>query len=1241
MCKATVEMFFRWKEDICAFIDRNWEYLTPGKQRTPTWYNTVASALSTHNKVFRSGSDIYNSQGWWTLREIEPPPEGAIARTPSAQHSPKVKDGPQKSSPARSDSSRSKSSRSKTATAVTAPPAGVQPFKLEEGELDAQTIQSIIDALDDEADEDYKARAGSSTASGKITAPIMATPTPVVNPAPKKSKGKAAAAAAASASAVTMTPTPVTPVIPALPLSGDVSADSGSTRKTTRKRRLPAWMNEDVDLPKTLTERRESMTKISPVEVTPDLNSVSRMKSVPGSIPDPMMGVAPTRAGHEQQQARPAVGKRLATESAVRHPKPPPAPTQKGGLVPLTAEESFALAHQLESSSQIHPVAARLRRRLLLQRIKRAYKCPIFDLDAFVARSLKDSGSSLTCQGLVPMGDFRDDGRRYKLSEDGKDAVILSEGENAVDKCIRERIEAVAKLRLEKVPDDSSFLRRLTGDPHLSNTLTTRGPFISPFTGKALPAYIWRDFDADPPAKVVLESILSRRRNENENESQSVGTMGSIDFVYFQPMHLKQVNEALARQFWEGIDVSENLSYPDFSIVALYKRLVVGCAFMTPEGYITYVMVRPGWEKSGIARFMLHHLIQSVPGKDVTLHVSANNNALILYQSFGFKAEQFIINFYDKYLPEDSRQLVMTSSGLQNLLDTLPFELLEQVWSHVDPLTLYINGRLHLAYECSPNSLISHESKLLGKDLWLEAFKIEGIERSPIFHLLPDDELPTASEGLCDLKSQSLYMHLCSLRPDLCSLDGFKVFYANNPHFGSVDHRYGPAKNTTYATLYVDDDEDEMEEGGYTCGGDPKEDEFAIDMYWWKTISDALEPNLLHVAMRNGWFDQLPGFLFSRPILLGFIAIAFGHVDLLRYLINNYNIDPERYQRGLATAAENGHLDVVRLLCEPPYGARANLTEAIDAATEVGRINVMDYLFNSCKAECSRAAMTVTNGRALEWLHQHWPNNFSPSVSIDHTVFDWRVQTAPHERIKIIRYCHEVIGSSCDEESLASDLAFLCDVECVEYILKRRTAPFTSPISQAASERGAIEFIKHMFGMLSFRYMVESAGLLGLRFFFDHVHDGGVSTIPTLHRVAPDKCGDLDFLKTFHSYLRKLNGPPLGANLMDQMAAHGYLECLKYMHYHGVQCTREAMNRAAANGHLRVVMFLHRCRSEGCTTRAIDGAAKNGHLNVVKWLFENRKEGCTKNAVQEAAKNGFLGVVRFLKMKGVEGSDES
>ena len=61
--------------------------------------------------------------------------------------------------------------------------------------------------------------------------------------------------------------------------------------------------------------------------------------------------------------------------------------------------------------------------------------------------------------------------------------------------------------------------------------------------------------------------------------------------------------------------MAETLQYPDFSCVALYKKLIVGFAFLVPdtgfnESYISFLFVRPEWRRGGIATFMLYHLIQ-------------------------------------------------------------------------------------------------------------------------------------------------------------------------------------------------------------------------------------------------------------------------------------------------------------------------------------------------------------------------------------------------------------------------------------------------------------------------------------------------------------------------------------------------------------------------------------------------------------------------------------------------------
>jgi hypothetical protein len=73
-----------------------------------------------------------------------------------------------------------------------------------------------------------------------------------------------------------------------------------------------------------------------------------------------------------------------------------------------------------------------------------------------------------------------------------------------------------------------------------------------------------------------------------------------------------------------------------------------------------------------------------------------------------------------------------------------------------------------------------------------------------------------------------------------------------------------------------------------------------------------------------------------------------------------------------------------------------------------------------------------------------------------------------------------------------------------------------------------------------------------------------------------------------------------------------------------------AMDSAAANGHLDVVMWLHTHRSEGCTVKAMDQAALSNHLDVIEWLDIHRSEGCSNIALCEATSLGHLAVVKWL-----------
>ncbi|RDX48152.1 hypothetical protein OH76DRAFT_678423 [Lentinus brumalis] len=200
-----------------------------------------------------------------------------------------------------------------------------------------------------------------------------------------------------------------------------------------------------------------------------------------------------------------------------------------------------------------------------------------------------------------------------------------------------------ALYAIQTTPYESSFLSRLQG--------------YSPFRHTGVIAVDW---ETRTPWMELMDDIRDHYNFSHPEEDPAKEVVAPITYCTLQPCHLDQVHDLLARVFWEGIDVSDCLEHsPEkCTIVATYKQLVVGAAFLSSpqETYITYLAVRSGWDNSQIAKSMLYHLITRNPHKDITLHVSINNPAMLLYNRFGFKAEEFIVGFYEDYLDPKSPQ---------------------------------------------------------------------------------------------------------------------------------------------------------------------------------------------------------------------------------------------------------------------------------------------------------------------------------------------------------------------------------------------------------------------------------------------------------------------------------------------------------------------------------------------------------------------------------------------------------
>lgn len=276
----------------------------------------------------------------------------------------------------------------------------------------------------------------------------------------------------------------------------------------------------------------------------------------------------------------------------------------------MTRQEEAYLLQRISKTNldQAPPAIRRLYRKLAVRKTKREYRLPLLDVDCSESKS-------------------------------GAFVTPLRNNDRVLDRFFSDDLGCIFEQRLQGNNEPTSV--------------------HSPYTNRLLKPFIRRDTCCQPLWLRIMDELCMKVNGDDPQWKPS--SRASIDYSYIRPQHVPAINSLCSQFFWPGIDLTECLQYPDFTCVVLYKKLVVGFAILVPyvgynEAYISFLLTRPEWRKSGIGTFMLYHLIQTCMGQDVTLHVSATNPALILYQKFGFKVEEFVQDFYDKYMPSNSRE---------------------------------------------------------------------------------------------------------------------------------------------------------------------------------------------------------------------------------------------------------------------------------------------------------------------------------------------------------------------------------------------------------------------------------------------------------------------------------------------------------------------------------------------------------------------------------------------------------
>ncbi|EFA78962.1 hypothetical protein PPL_08430 [Heterostelium album PN500] len=160
---------------------------------------------------------------------------------------------------------------------------------------------------------------------------------------------------------------------------------------------------------------------------------------------------------------------------------------------------------------------------------------------------------------------------------------------------------------------------------------------------------------------------------------------------------------------------------------------------------------------------------------------------------------------------------------------------------------------------------------------------------------------------------------------------------------------------------------------------------------------------------------------------------------------------------------------------------------------------------------------------------------------------------------------------------------------------------------------------------------VASKGLLSVMTWL-HKNRNEQYTQSTLKSAV--KNNHFDIVKFLH-----LNGEFVSTeNLVDLAAGTGNLEMVKYLcEVMGHSGSPKAVDAASSLGFLPVVEYL--LPQSGCTANAFDKAANQGHLEIVQYLHSNSTAGCTRAAMTFTVSNPqYLPVLEFLVANRTEGA---
>ncbi|GFU28246.1 cysteine-rich protein 2-binding protein [Nephila pilipes] len=604
--------YFRWREHICRFIEKNWAALFgEERKKSATWHGTVAGALSTGaNRFFVSGVEVLGENGWWSLKSSKLPSLDELDSVALTMKASRKRQAPSEAEV----SSVVEGSRKKNQNVVEAAVA-----------LKEKKASIACDSRSPSRSPKSKKKLLESKVIGTdssnlsfehklklvVSHPDISNSTNFVDENSKKSIPKIIIKKEKDCLSTDET----SDINKEMPVP---KAPEQITNQSNDFSHMDVPLGCDVDHVAVI---REALEKMSAIENFEECCAFDEENSNCSKT------VGTTKKFHPDTGRK----RRVVTkeESLVKEVVIPE--TKYRLMYPYEEEQLLQkLQNNYTTAMKERPEVRRLYRKLVVRKLQRQHGIPNFNIDAKMHSLL----------GMDPPD--------YLEPDKSIMSAPVSNAQIVLDRFHSNNFNARGKSQ-----QYTSFITRLMG---VEDGETS---FLSPYTERSLKPFIYRDYNMKPLKMRLLEEILLYTNRNNPNWIPP--KQSPIDYCYVRPQYIPGINNLCHKFFWPGIDMSECLQYPDFSCVALYKKVIIGFAFIVPdakfnEAYISFMFCHPEWRRSGIGRYMLYHLIQTCIGKDITLHVSASSPAVALYQGMGFQIEELIHEFYDKYLPYDSRE---------------------------------------------------------------------------------------------------------------------------------------------------------------------------------------------------------------------------------------------------------------------------------------------------------------------------------------------------------------------------------------------------------------------------------------------------------------------------------------------------------------------------------------------------------------------------------------------------------